>query len=147
MNSKYLIGIVAVAIIIVTAGLIFISGKKTQPTTTQTQPTTTQTQQTTVAPSTTEAKEYIISVLDTGFSPALVTIKPGDRVIWVNRTSGAAVTVNSADHPTHQVYPPLNLGEFKTNQSVQLVFNEVRAYKYHNHLNPSQTGIIVVKSE
>ena len=145
MNSKYLIGIVTVTIIVVVAGIFLISGKKTQVSTPTTTPVTQSKPTTVVTPSSAEVKEHIVAVLDTGFSPALVTIKLGDRVIWVNRTSGAAVTVNSADHPTHQVYPPLNLGEFKKNQSVQLVFEKLGAYKYHNHLNPSQTGIIVVQ--
>jgi len=68
----------------------------------------------------------------------------GTKVVWIKK-SGAVATVNSADHPTHLVYPPINMGEFKDGTSVQLVFDKPGTYKYHNHLIPSQTGTVVVE--
>ncbi len=91
-----------------------------------------------------EKREAItITVTKEGFSPAAVTVKQNTIVTWLNK-SGGLVTVNSAVHPTHLVYPPINLGEFKDGSSVQLTFDKPGVFKYHDHLNPSQTGVVTV---
>lgn len=89
-------------------------------------------------------KDEIILTMADGFSPASLTIKVGDRVTWVNE-SGTDATVNSAPHPAHTNYPPLNLGSFSDGATLSLVFDKPGTYKYHNHLNPSQFGAIVVQ--
>ncbi len=86
----------------------------------------------------------LVTLTKSGFSPATLTIKANSRVAWVNN-SGQAASVNSNDHPTHKLYPPLNLGLFNSGSSVQLVFDKAGTYKYHNHLNPAQTGTIIVQ--
>jgi len=90
------------------------------------------------------AKEVTVEITASGFQPKAVTIKADTKVVWVNK-SGATVSINSADHPTHLVYPPLNLGVVEDGNSASLVFDTVGTFKYHNHLNPSQTGTIVVE--
>jgi plastocyanin len=96
------------------------------------------------APSAPLAGTNTVILSDTGFSPQTLTIKPGDNVTWVNQSQSDA-TVNSDPHPTHTDYPPLNLGSFLPGASLSLIFNSPGTYKYHNHLNPSQTGTVVVK--
>ncbi len=86
----------------------------------------------------------LVTLTKSGFSPATLTIKANSRVAWVNN-SGQPASVNSNDHPTHKLYPPLNLGLFNSGSSVQLVFDKPGTYKYHNHLNPAQTGTIIVQ--
>lgn len=78
------------------------------------------------------------------FSPAILTIKAGETVTWVN-DSGADATVNSFPHPTHTDYPPLNLGVFANGEFLTLTFNQPGTYKYHNHFKASQAGTIVVQ--
>lgn len=85
-----------------------------------------------------------VTLTSSGFSPATLTIKAGDAVTWVNN-NGANATVNSAPHPAHTDYPPLNLGVFADGQSLSLTFNKAGSYKYHNHLNSAQFGTIVVE--
>ncbi|MCL5433006.1 MAG: cupredoxin domain-containing protein [Patescibacteria group bacterium] len=85
-----------------------------------------------------------ITVTQSGYEPNVITVKTGTVVTWLNK-SGQLVTVNSDPHPTHQNYSPLNLGEFDDGSSVQLTFDKAGTYGYHNHLNPSQTGTIVVE--
>lgn len=85
-----------------------------------------------------------INVTKDGFSPASATVKTGTIVTWINK-SGGLVTVNSSVHPTHLVYPPLNLGEFKDGSSVQLTFDKPGVFKYHDHLDASHTGIVTVE--
>ena len=92
-----------------------------------------------------EKREAItITVTKEGFSPANVTVKQKTIVTWLNK-SGGLVTVNSAVHPTHLLYPPINLGEFKDGSSVQLTFDKPGVFKYHDHLDASHTGIVTVE--
>ena len=79
-----------------------------------------------------------------GYLAQTITIKAGSKVTWINK-SGADATVSSDQHPTHTIYPPLNLGKFSDGGQLSLVFNTPGTYKYHNHLNSSQTGTIIVQ--
>src|SRR3989344_499696 len=85
-----------------------------------------------------------VAITPTGYEPQNITIKAGARVVWTNN-SPIVATVNSAVHPTHEVYPPLNLGEVAPSQSVSLIFDTPGTYKYHNHLIPSQFGSVTVQ--
>ncbi len=89
-------------------------------------------------------EEATITVTSSGFDPQNLTIKSGTKVVWINK-SGAMTTVNSAQHPTHLVYPALNLNEFADGSSVSLVFEKPGEYKYHDHLNPTRFGSIMVE--
>jgi len=148
MNNKTLVTIIAVLVLI--GAVVVVLGKSGNKTS---QPTETTGQPSTPAQSTTKQgaggaipKETIanVNLTSSGFDPKTITVKAGTRVIWLNKSGGGA-TVNSAVHPTHQAYPPLNLGQFPDGSSVQLVFDKTGTYKYHNHLNPSQTGTVVVE--
>ncbi len=85
-----------------------------------------------------------ITLTANGFSPATLTIKLGAKVTWANK-SGSAATVNSNPHPVHTAYQPLNLGNFSDGGTLSLTFDKPGTYGYHNHLNPSQSGTIVVQ--
>ena len=92
-----------------------------------------------------DAEEDVeVMASETGFEPQTVTIKAGTKVVWTN-TTGATADVSSAQHPTHLVYPPLNLGNFEPGATVELVFEEPGEYKYHDHLNPTKFGTVVVE--
>lgn len=88
--------------------------------------------------------ETIVTITDTGFTPATVAVKAGTKVTWQNK-SGATVDIASAVHPTHLVYPKLNLGKVAPGGSVLLVFDTPGSYKYHDHLNPTHSGTVVVE--
>lgn len=92
------------------------------------------------------ASQGIVLVTDSGFDPATVTIVIGTQVNWVNQTN-TTVNVSSAPHPAHTLYPALNLGDFAKDASVTLTFDTLGEYQYHNHLAPSQTGVINVVAE
>jgi len=85
-----------------------------------------------------------VTVTDSGFEPQSITVKAGSKVVWTNGTQATA-NVSSAMHPTHELYPPLNLGDFDQGATVELVFDEPGEYKYHDHLNPSKFGTVVVE--
>lgn len=88
--------------------------------------------------------EVMIQVTPSGFNPQTVTVKAGTKVSWINN-SGQSVSINSAPHPLHSDYPPLNLGRVDDGGLISLVFDKAGTYGYHNHLNPSWTGDIVVE--
>jgi len=98
-------------------------------------------------PSTSSGKttwaSHTITLTVKGFEPDKISIHKGDVVTWLNK-SGEEATVNSANHPTHKLFPVLNLGNFSDGSSVQAKIFRIGELKYHNHLNPSQTGTITV---
>lgn len=85
-----------------------------------------------------------VDLTSNGFNPSQIIVKKGERIIWVNK-SGKIATVNSDNHPTHLLYPFLNLGEFNNGSSLQVVMNTIGTFTYHNHYQPSQKGTIIVK--
>ncbi|MBI2315297.1 cupredoxin domain-containing protein [Candidatus Daviesbacteria bacterium] len=95
-------------------------------------------------PSATESAQIRIILAVDGFSPKDLTIKIGTKVLWTNK-SGSAATVDSSPHPSHTDYPQLNLGNFADGETLSLIFDKAGTYKYHNHLNSSQFGTIVVQ--
>lgn len=94
--------------------------------------------------STQAAEKPEVVLTSSGFEPSTLTVKVGTKVTWTNK-SGDLATVNSNNHPTHLLYPPLNLGEFKNGDSLSLTFDKAGTFGYHNHLNPSETAEIVVQ--
>lgn len=137
MNNKHYLTAVIAGIVIL-GGIFFVMNKKA------TAPTT---EKTVVEPTTsieTTRKEIMISENADGFSPATLTVKKGTTVVFTNK-SGSLVSINSANHPTHLLYPKLNLGEIEAGQSKSLQFNDVGSFGFHDHLNPSRFGKVIVE--
>jgi len=78
------------------------------------------------------------------FSPPVVTIQPNDTVTWTNQSTNF-LELSSDPHPIHTDYPPLNLGLINSGTSKSLTFPTVGSYGYHNHLQPSATGTVIVQ--
>jgi len=137
MNNKFLL--IIVVIVVLLGGFFLLVNKIKNNQVNQNQ--TTQKQNPTPA-KTVEGKE--VTVTNIGFEPQTINIKAGQRIVWTNK-SGGDVTVNSDSHPTHLLWPFLNLGQFADGSSVSEVFEKAGKYTYHNHLNPSQTGTVIVE--
>ena len=106
---------------------------------------TTQTEQTQPAVGTpTTLGEFLIVYSGSGFTPGTARVKVGQRVEFSNASQGN-VQVNSAVHPTHELFPELNIGMIAPNETKAVTFTKAGTYKYHNHLDASQTGEIVVE--
>lgn len=95
-------------------------------------------------PSPVAVSKDTVTLTKDGFSPATLTITADEKVTWTNQ-SGSDATVSSDPHPTHTNYQPLNLGKFSDGGTLTLTFDKTGTYGYHNHLNPTQTGTIIVK--
>jgi len=134
--------VVIIALIVIFAAFIFLRNKNTSPSTQQ--PKSTSIEKITPRAMQLQGEVINITLADVGFTPRDITVKARTRVVWVNK-SGQAATVNSYDHPTHRLYPFLNLGEFPSGSSVQAVVEKAGKYSYHNHYNASQTGTVTVE--
>lgn len=140
---------IVILVLILAGGFFYYQNQKSNPQTPATTVETTPPTLTQPPPASSAAQniETVTVVLNkTGFDPASITITPGSKVIFVNN-SGENATVNSDPHPTHTNYPPLNLGSIDPGQSKNLTFDTPGTYGYHNHLNPSQRGTIIVASQ
>lgn len=148
MNNKVVIGI----IIVVTVLAIFLlskSGSLYSPSQTQTstqapQPSITSTTQQTSPTNEVTKEQNVITLTQDGFSPSTLTVKAGTKVSWINK-SGSQATVNSIPHPVHTNYSPLNLGSFSDGSTLSLILDKPGTYGYHNHLNPNQSGTVIVQ--
>ncbi len=136
--------LIIIALTVGFGAFIVFSNKSTNTPSSTNQPTATQSQQTTPAAMNEASQTTSVILGDAGFEPKDITIKAGTKVVWVNK-SGKAATVNSDDHPTHSLYPFLNLGEFPSSSSLEVVFDKAGKYTYHNHLNASDTGTVTVE--
>jgi plastocyanin len=91
-----------------------------------------------------KSSEQIISLSSKGFSPPTLIVNVGTKVGWINN-SGVDGDIESDPHPTHTSYPPINFGVFSSGSLVEIVFDKPGTYHYHNHLNPSQKGTVIVQ--
>ena len=145
MNSKTLLGILGLIFVLV---LVFVVLNKNSVTPEQ---SAVKTEAPTVAETQAKAedetamkKEVAVTETANGFEPQSVTVKVGTKVVWTNK-SGATGNVSSAKHPTHLEYPPLNMPNFEDGETVSLVFDTPGTYRYHDHVNPSRFGTVIVE--
>src|SRR6185437_255902 len=152
MNKNIIIGIVVV-IVILGGGFLLLKGNSMTKSSTANQSTT---QPTEAMQPTSQATEGIqltgtgamssntVSYTEDGFVPSTVTIKKGETVTWTNKDSDD-LWVASNPHPTHTDYPGFDeLQGISTGKTYSFTFTKVGHWGYHNHLNPSQTGTVVV---
>lgn len=135
----------AVVILVVFVGWYYLQSQKGNYAPPQTTPPSnvTQPEENPATPSA-SAEKNVVNITSSGFLPKDITVKVGESVTWVNEDT-VGHTVNSAVHPTHLVYPPLNLGTIKPGVQVSLNFPKAGTYQYHDHLNPSLTGSVIVE--
>ena len=106
------------------------------------------------------AETHIIQITQEGFSPSPLTIKQGDTVIWENNTASTTRWPASAQHPTHTVYPGSGIEKCGTaeqpnifdacggvgpGESFSFTFNEKGEWFYHDHLDPTKFGQVIVE--
>ncbi len=147
MSRNTVIAIVAVVVLIIGGWLLTRSSQQVPQTPQATDnPVTT----TSVAPSTATsdaamtAQKNLVKISSDGFTPKSITIKLGDTITWTN-VDTENHTVNSDNHPTHLLYPFLNLGKILPGESKSVTPATAGTFTYHDHLNPSLTGSITVQ--
>ncbi len=101
----------------------------------------------TTPPPTTSApqgKSVTVAIEGNKMSPATITINVGDEVVWLNKDQ-AKHHIASDPHPTHTALPGLESVDLATNQTYNFKFTKVGTWGYHDHLNPSIKGTVIVK--
>ena len=103
----------------------------------------------------------IVTLTDSGFSPATITVDAGETVRFVNESSGG-MWVGSDDHPTHTDYDgtstrehcadgAANNGTFDQCAAVnqgeywEYTFQRSGTFGFHNHMGASHTGTVIVR--
>lgn len=88
--------------------------------------------------------EAVVTYTDSGFMPATITVKKGTTVTFRNEGSGGMWTA-SAVHPTHQVLPGFDQKKSVVKGGTyEYTFAKVGTWKYHNHVKPTDTAVVVV---
>lgn len=166
MKTPTAISVIVALIIVFSLGWYFYAMPQSAlaPSNTQTATTTTDTTATTSS-QTQGGVDVGVSVLPmsatvnysaNGFSPATVTIAQGGTVTFTS-TDGSAMWIGSDEHPTHTEYDgttrqahcaagaTLSFDACKTGTSYSFTFTKAGSFDYHNHVDASKGGTVVVK--
>mgnify|MGYP000129655839 CR=1 FL=1 len=82
---------------------------------------------------------------DGNFVPSDITIKKGTVVGWLNEREEDIWPASNL-HPSHLVYSEFDpLGPIAPGDSWSFKFNKRGDWRFHDHLNPIKTGIVVVE--
>jgi plastocyanin len=101
----------------------------------------------------TNASSSTVTYTNNGFSPSSVTIRKGGTVKFVNNSS-AGMRPASNPHPQHDEYPTTggcvastfdSCTTIASGSSWSFKFDVTGSWDYHNHLNPSMGGTVVVQ--
>jgi plastocyanin len=92
-----------------------------------------------------KAGDVVVTINDSGFSPAELTIKKGQKVTWVNKSSNFSWPA-SDPHPTHTNNPTFDPDQpMKIDEAWSFTFKDTGRWNFHDHLRPSMRGLIVVE--
>lgn len=90
----------------------------------------------------------IVTITDSGMSPATVTVKSGGKLTWTNNSS-KVVSIASDPHPTHTLNQEVSNGQFVLNlspgASSTVTLTKVGNWGVHDHLNPSVKMKVIVQ--
>lgn len=109
------------------------------------------------------ASGAVVTYTDQGFSPASLSVAEGTTVSFVNQSS-ESMWVASGVHPAHTLYDGTDrathcaagytgatpFDECQPGQpgtTFTFTFDKVGTWKYHNHLDPADTGSITVTAQ
>ncbi|MDP3004153.1 MAG: hypothetical protein Q8N43_01435 [Candidatus Azambacteria bacterium] len=150
--NKSIIAIIIVAVVL--AGGYFLFKGTSQPTPPVPQTSNQQTvpqssnQQPISQPSTEQApvtEKNIVTYSESGFSPSVLRVKIGTTVSFKNEES-APMWVASNPHPIHTDYSGFDAKRgYSKGESYSFTFTKLGTWKYHNHLNPGESGTIIVE--
>ena len=153
MNKNIIVPVIAIAVILLAGGGYLLTkdsdnGLESSQATTQTSQdnqsappddTVANTQNDTTA----QGAEATITYSDNGYSPASLTVKSGTTVT-IKNSSSSSIQFDSDPHPAHTANPELNVGSVAPGESKTFTPTTKGSHAYHNHLDSSQTGLLIV---
>lgn len=146
------IGIIVVVLLVLVGGWYMLSG-----TPAQAPVTSDQTVETDLPAAPVESGSVVVYT-DQGFAPPSITIPAGTKVTFMNQST-KNMWVASAMHPSHSVYSGTTLSEHCPDASgtafdacgntapgatYTFTFGKAGTWKYHDHIDASKFGTIVV---
>ncbi|HKX23939.1 MAG TPA: cupredoxin domain-containing protein [Candidatus Saccharimonadales bacterium] len=146
MNKKAIIALGILVIVIAGAALWMLRKDPSATDSTNTTPTSSDSSQSSTPNDavTPTGSETTITYSDGGYSPSSITVKAGDKVI-IKNASSHSMQFDSDPHPAHTINPELNVGAVPAGQEMNFIVDTKGTFGYHNHLNPSQKGTIIVE--
>ena len=82
-----------------------------------------------------------------GFSPRRIDVKVGQQVTFFNKSEDSFWPASNI-HPTHHIYPDFDAqGPVRSEQAWTFAFEIPGFWRYHNHLKPQDSGLVVVEGE
>lgn len=162
MNTK--VAWIAVIVIVALALLWFFTrtNQVPEPAADSGAATATSTEAAVTAPEEEATEEVmVVTLTDTGFTPATITIAVGDTVRFVNESS-RSMWVGADEHPTHTEYDGTSTREHCVNgaavggtfdqcaatargSSYEFTFTKAGTFGYHNHAGASSVGAVIVR--
>lgn len=85
-----------------------------------------------------------ITYTNSGFEPNTLTVQAG-TTITIKNDSSEDLQFSSDDHPTHTQNTELNETTLGPDQTQTLTLTQTGTWGYHNHIDPSDTGTIIVE--
>lgn len=138
-----------VIIVVVVSGIWYMLKNKGQ----EKQSQTSQSPAPSTQQPTQKIQENIVTYTNSGYEPSILTVKDGTSVTFKNNSTHSMWTASN-DHPTHRLYPESGgcIGSkfdackgIMPGESWTFKFDIAGTWKYHNHLEPGDTGTIVVQ--
>jgi len=158
MNGNYIGAVIVIAVLLI-GGWFFLKTPTNAPesqTVTNGMPVIDSTTPETTVENT--APNVTVAYTDQGFSPTSVSVPLGTTVTFVNQSS-RGMWVASAKHPDHTVYSGTSLSQHcpdtansafdectavASGSSFSFTFNKEGTWKYHNHVDATQFGTVIV---
>ena len=141
------IGVVVVAVLFLGGYLLLNGSKKSADTNNSSTNNNTSTNNSTNN-STTASDSVTVTYTNTGFTPFSVTLKKGGTLIWKNDANDQ-VQIGVNPHPVHTGNRAITNGEFTLDLNPggtkTLTINDTGTFSYHNHLDPTESGTIIVQ--
>ncbi|MCR4324062.1 MAG: cupredoxin domain-containing protein [Candidatus Curtissbacteria bacterium] len=95
-----------------------------------------------------DSQSITIAMTDSGFSSQSAKVKSGGTINWVNNSS-ATIQVASDPHPTHTANREITNGQvtivLAPGESSSVTVTKTGSWGYHDHLNASTKGTVVVE--
>lgn len=90
-------------------------------------------------------KEAEIIFTDNGFAPQRITIKARSSLTFINKSESDFWPASNI-HPTHEIYPGFDAAKpIAPASSWSFRFDKVGEWRYHDHLAPQFSGVIIVE--
>ena len=90
------------------------------------------------------SNEATITYTDDGYSPSTLTVKAG-TVVTIKNNSSSDMEFSSDSHPVHTDDPELNMEVVGPGESTTLTPTVKGTHGYHDHLNSTHTGTLIVQ--